>query len=357
MRAPLAALLGLVLLPGLLAAQGAVRADDARDLERLAKLERITDLPPADSVSPAGRTVPAGTTVRGTIVARGAVVVAGRVEGSVVSLGGDVTVSDGGVVTGDALAVGGRVLAPRGEVGGEMRTMSSLPAFGGAPVVADVRTPARRVVDAVRLVAATFGVLLVIAVAVLLFAAPNLDEVVGTLGRRFGRSFWAGLLGQLLILPALVVLLVALAVSVIGILLIPFAIVAYAIAVAGLVTLGFLAVARLVGGALRPARSATPRARALTGLAVGVGLFFAVWLIAALFSWSPLVATVVRAAALAVTWVAVTLGLGATILSRAGTHRKVASGIRPIELAAWQTPTPLTGVAARRRTAAGGEAR
>jgi hypothetical protein len=51
-----------------------------------------------------------------------------------------------------------------------------------------------------------------------------------------------------------------------------------------------------------------------------------------------------------------TLGLGAAILSRAGTHRRVAAGTRPVELASWQTPTPLTGVvAARRPTAAVGE--
>ncbi|MDB4899424.1 MAG: hypothetical protein JWN53_1232, partial [Gemmatimonadetes bacterium] len=44
-------------------------------------------------------------------------------------------------------------------------------------------------------------------------------------------------------------------------------------------------------------------------------------------------------------------GLGAAILSRAGTHRRVASGGRPVELAAWQTPTPITGVVAARRPA------
>ena len=57
------------------------------------------------------------------------------------------------------------------------------------------------------------------------------------------------------------------------------------------------------------------------------------------------------AAAIAASWAALTLGLGAAILSRAGTHRRVASGSRPIELAAWQTPTPVAGVVAARRPA------
>jgi hypothetical protein len=155
----------------------------------------------------------------------------------------------------------------------------------------------------------------------------------------------------------LVLLVVALAVSLIGILLIPFAIVAYAIAVAGLVTLGFLAIARLVGGAVwHSSRDTTDRSRALAALATGLAIFFALWMIAAALAWAPLAATVVRAAALAATWAAMTLGLGSAILSRAGTHRRVVAGAKPVELASWQTPTPLTGVvAARRPTAAGGE--
>ena len=362
MRAPARLLLALLVaapLPvlGRLAAQDSARAGIARDLERLAKAESITGLPSPDSVTLGPRTIPAGTTVKGTVVARGPVVVAGRVEGAAVSLAGDVTVAPGGVVTGDALAVGGRVIAD-GEVGGEMRSVSALPALvaPAAPVV-DPRTPIQRTYDSMKLVAGTFGVLLVIALGVILFAGPNLDEVVATLERQFGRAFWVGLLGQLLILPALVTLLVALAVSVIGILLIPFAIVAYAIAVAGLVTLGFLAVARLVGGAVRRSSpDATARARDLAALALGLALMFSLWMIAAALTWAPLAAVVVRAAALAATWAAMTLGLGSALISRAGTHRRVAAGTRPVELASWQTPTPLTGVvAARRPTAVVGE--
>jgi hypothetical protein len=349
-------------LPALLGAQTAstpqagsrpgAQTDNSRDLERLARVEQIANLPPADSITVGPRRIPAGTTVQGTIVARGPVDVLGVVSGSVVSLAGDVTVHRGGIVRGDALAVGGRVVADSGQVDGEMRSMAALPSLLTAATPAlDTRTPAQRTLGAVRLVAGTFGVLLIIAIGVLLFAGPNLDEVVGTLERQFGKAFWVGLLGQLLILPALVLLIVALAVSIIGILLIPFAIVAYAIAVAGLVTLGFLAVARLVGGALWRSPEVTPRARALGALALGVAVFFVLWTVAALLVWAPLAATVVRAAALAATWAAVTLGLGSAILSRAGTHRRIASGGRAVQLAAWQTPTPITGVVAARRPA------
>ncbi len=345
----------LTLAPAILAAQ---QNSTERDLERLRVGEQIAKLPPADSVAPGAQSIAAGTTVKNTVVARGPVDVYGRVEGSVVSLTGDVNVHRGGVVTGDALAVGGRVNADSGEVDGEMRAMSVLPTLvSHAAAVADLRTPAQRTADSVKSVAGSFAILLIVAVGVFMFAGPNLDEVVSTIQGQFVRSFWYGVLGQLVVLPGLLILIAALALTIIGILLIPFAVVAYGIAVAGLATLGFLAVSRLVGDGLWRGASASPRGRALTALFVGVSIFFALWLVASLVTWAPFAATVIRAAALAATWAAMTLGLGAAILSRAGTHRRVAGSARPIELASWQTPTPVAGVVAARRTSGIREAR
>ncbi len=341
----------LTLVPAMLAAQQPALKSAGGDLERLRVGEQIAVLPPADSVAPGARTVAAGTTVNRTIVARGPVDVYGRVEGTVVSLAGDVNVHRGGVITGDALAVGGRVNADSGEVDGEMRAMSVLPTLvSHSAALADQRTPARRTADSVKSVAGSFAILLIIAVGVFLFAGPNLDEVVSTIQGRYVRSFWYGVLGQVLVLPGLLVLIVALALTIIGILLIPFAVVAYGIAVAGIATLGFLAVTRLVGDGLWRGGSASPRGRTLTALFVGVSIFFALWLVASLVTWAPFAATIIRAAALAATWAAMTLGLGAAILSRAGTHRRVSGSARPLELAAWQTPTPVAGVVAARRT-------
>jgi hypothetical protein len=341
----------LLVVPSLLAAQQAPRSPNERDLERLRVGEQIAKLPPADSVAPGARSVAAGTIVKGTIVARGPVDVFGRVEGSVVSLTGDVNVHRGGVVTGDALAVGGRVTADSGEVDGEMRAMTVLPAaISPAAALADQRTVAQRTADSVKTVAGSFAILLIIAVGVFLFAGPNLDEVVSAIQSQFARAFWYGVLGQLLVLPGLLVLICALALTIIGILLIPFAVVAYGIAVAGLATLGFLAVCRLIGDGLWRGGTASPRGRALAALFVGVSVFLALWLVASLLMSAPYAAAIIRAAAVAATWAAMTLGLGAAILSRAGTHRRVSGTTRPIELAAWQTPTPVAGVVAARRT-------
>jgi hypothetical protein len=141
---------------------------------------------------------------------------------------------------------------------------------------------------------------------------------------------------------------------VVGILLIPFAIVAYAVALAGVLTLGFLAVARFTGAAItggsrapegRPVRGASLRA-----LLVGLVLYLGLWIAAAAFAWSPLVGSLLRAAAVAVTWVAITLGLGALVASRVALRRvqsaEVGGSADPM---IWQTPTPVTGVAAARR--------
>lgn len=343
----------LSFLPGALIAQAASSADLSRDLDRLAQGERITGLPPASQVTDGPRSIAASTVETRTIVARGPIDIFGRVDGSVISLKGDVTVHAGGSVGGDAISVGGRVNADSGKVLGEIRTMSSLPTvFGANAVVADTRTSAQRTMDAAKLVCGTFAMVLVIALGVLLFAGPNLDEVAATIESQFVKAFWYGVVGQLVALPGLLVVIVALALSIIGILLIPFGIVAYAIAAAGLATLGFLAVTRLIGGAVWRDATASARSRTLGALAAGIAIFFVLWMVAALFTWAPLAATVVRAAALAATWAALTLGLGAAILSRAGTHRRIAGATagRPVELAAWQTPTPVAGVVAARRT-------
>jgi hypothetical protein len=50
-------------------------------------------------------------------------------------------------------------------------------------------------------------------------------------------------------------------------------------------------------------------------------------------------------------WVALTFGLGATILTRAGTVREgeTTKPARSMDDLSWQTPTPVTGVVAARR--------
>ena len=99
-----------------LAAQASSTADVGQALQQLAKGEQISGLPPADSVSPGARTIPRRLDRQRHHRGPRPVDVVGTVEGSVVSLGSDVTVRRGGHVTGDAVSVGGRVLADSGIV-------------------------------------------------------------------------------------------------------------------------------------------------------------------------------------------------------------------------------------------------
>jgi hypothetical protein len=326
---------------------------------RLIRLD--AHVPPADSFLIGGRTVSAGETVRGVIaVARGPLEVRGRVEGNALALHGDIVVQPGGVITGDAVAIGGHVRARGGIVGGDIKSVSGLfPISSGSGRAEAVGAGATW--QAIKVVLGWFAILLVIGIGVLVFAEPALDSVVEALHQRFGRAFWYGLLAQLATIPALLVILLALVLTVVGILLIPFAVVAYVVALAGLLTLGFLAVARFTGAALartpittraRSGPGVPARGASLRPLIVGLVFYLGLWLAAAAFTWSPLIGSILRAAALAVTWVAVTLGLGAVVASRLVAWRpQSARAAAPgaADPMVWQTPTPVTGVAAARR--------
>jgi uncharacterized Zn-binding protein involved in type VI secretion len=321
------------------------------------RLMRLDDhVPPADSFIIGGRVVAPGETVRGVVaVARGSLEVRGRIDGNALALHGDIIVHPGGVIRGDAVAIGGHVRARGGVVEGDIRSVSGLLPIHSRSERQEV-AGAAATWQAMKVVLGWLAILLVIGIGVLVFAEPTLDPVVEALHHRFGRAFWYGLAAQLAAIPALLIILLGLALTVVGILLIPFAIVAYAVALAGVLTLGFLAVARLTGAAITGgARSAarTPvRGASLRALVVGLVLYLGLWLAAAAFTWSPLVGSILRAAALAVTWVATTLGLGAIITSRVAAWRPRSAGTAAGGAAdplVWQTPTPVTGVAAARR--------
>jgi hypothetical protein len=106
-------------------------------------------------------------------------------------------------------------------------------------------------------------------------------------------------------------------------------------------------------------------------LVLGIAFFMGLWMLAALLTPLPAAASAARAVAFAITWAAATVGLGATILSRAGARnrafenrqavaRSFAEARRVLEDEAlapaappppgWQTPTPVSGVVAARRS-------
>ncbi len=310
--------------------------------------------PRSDSLTLGGRVIPAGTTVTGpVVVAGGDLDVRGTITGSAVAIAGDVVVHAGGKITGDAIAAFGEVSLDGGTISGAMRSMTGM---WGQSLRSTLRgdgiAPSRR--SPLQFALGWFGVMLLIGLGVLVFASSYLNGVVDVLQESFWRSFFVGIAGEVGILPAVLLLVVGLAITIIGALLIPFAVVAFVLAVAGLATLGFIAVAQLTGGSIgtRAAERLTPRGGALRAVLLGVTLYMGLWIVASALGFIPAAGTILRVIAMLVTYVAVTAGFGAALLSRGGTRRDGAVLQAPapaMDAASWQTPTPVTGVVAARR--------
>ena len=307
-----------------------------------------------DTLRFGGRVIEAGDSVAGPVlVVAGDLRVRGTVTGSAVVIGGDLIVEPGGRVTGDVIAALGSVRNDGGTIGGNIRAFHDAFTFGSAARREDREFARRDTGGALSLSLGWLTIVLVLGIGVLVFAGGYLEGVADVLQRSFWRSFFVGLAGELGVIPALILLICGLAITIVGILLIPFAIVAYVLAVAGLFTLGFLAMARLTGGGIGGSaeRQLSAKGSALRGLVIGIALYLGMWVVAALFQWSPIVSGMLRGIALAITYVAATAGFGAAILSRGGTRRDVAEPVAaaPADQASWQTPTPITGVRAARR--------
>lgn len=204
----------------------------------------------------------------------------------------------------------------------------------------------------VRNIVAVFIALAMIGFGTVFFARRYVEVIADTASNAFGRSLVVGLLGQLLLLPTLAMLIVGLIFTIVGILLLPFAIIAFIVAVAAAALGGYLAVAHAVGETWTRRRMAsgafvrhpTAYGYVFTGLVGLLGL----WAAAALFGWAGPVVYVFQAAAFIVTWLAATVGFGAVLLSRAGL-RETFAGRHAGELSdeyLWATP-PATPAAPR----------
>jgi hypothetical protein len=332
------------------AAQEPNRPTLEAEISRLRASGEVADLPPDGSIARGGRVIAAGETVLGTVaVAGGDLVVEGEIDGSAVAIHGNVVVRAGGHVTGDAVAIAGRVRDEGGLIDGEMRALSA-PSAAAAGAASATRSTG----SALRMALGWAAVLMILGLGILVFARPTLDSVVESIEQRFGRAFAYGFLAQVAAVPLLLVLLVALGLTIIGILLIPFAAVAYVITLCGLLALGVVAVARFLGGALLGIDSAREASRGagIRAMLLGLMMILAPWIAAAIFAWSPLTSSILRAAAVAVSWVALTVGLGAVVASRVALRRGAADTEKMLadDPMKWQTPTPITGVAAARRT-------
>ncbi|MCU0619014.1 MAG: hypothetical protein MUF40_03795 [Gemmatimonadaceae bacterium] len=227
------------------------------------------------------------------------------------------------------------------------------------------------VVAALKQSAALIALLVILALALLIKAGEPLRRVRSALAENVTTALAVGVAVQLAWLPALLLASAALALTLLGILLVPFLAVGWIALTIGLVVLGLAGVAEMIGAALgrRGRRGLSERGARLQALVTGLMLLAAPWLLAALLHDVPLAAGIVRALGVGLLWVAMTAGLGAVVRTRAGTRhhdepwgikRATPSGVAvapPSSPSDWVTPTPITGVVAAKRPALAGRDR
>ena len=288
--------------------------------------------------------IESGETVDGDVaLLDGELTIAGDVTGDVLVLDGDLVLEPDASVEGDVLQVGGSVTNRGGRIGGELvsvggedlirREMEE--AFGEAPEAdrdswEERYGPDRGIgwtiwdnlrdgFNKLSLTISFFIVLAIVGAIPLYFAREELDVTAGTVRHSFVRSFLLGLAGQVLFLPALVVL----AVGVLTIPLIPVFMLAVALAfVGGYVAVGY-AVGELIGERgydWLQRFGSSPYRTLLIGLAALQILYVVISFLDLFGGVTGPLYGLTWAGATTVTWVAFTAGFGAVALSYAGTR-------------------------------------
>jgi hypothetical protein len=299
-------------------------------------------------------TIGSGETINGNLLLlRGNANVYGILNGNLATVDGNIVVHPGAVVTGDVLALGGAIQDAGGEIRGEIRTLS--PVIPGTtvaiPPVSGVQLFFRNLAG----VSGVFLTLVALGFGLVLFGRPNLEVVADTVSHTFGRSFVVGLLAEMLLLPTFGMLVVGLLLSVVGVLLIPFAVLAYGLLLLLGVVGGYLAVAHALGESYTRRRLALGMSATSPNsyryVMVGLALMMAFWGGWVLFGWVPIAGTMIKVAAVLVTWLLATVGFGATLLSRAGVRESFTGRLLPPEALTdeYLWATPQFGVPAAKR--------
>jgi hypothetical protein len=261
--------------------------------------------------------LPAGETAHGpVIVLGGTATIDGHADDDVVVLGGRVRVGPEAVVDGEVVTVGGEAdVDPHARVqGGVDATVVRFPDIDG-----NWGSLPRGWFTGVALVATVFRLLLVLVVASMLtLVAPGfVRRIAWRASEGVASSAAIGFVCEVAFIPVLVVVVVALAISIVGIPLI--AAMPFVIGAAGLAgTAGFTAVAARVGARVRGTTVEESRALFID-MVIGFALISAMTVFArfAAFGvlWDNPVTWSVSAAGLLIEYVVWTIGIGAACAS------------------------------------------
>ena len=243
-------------------------------------------------------TVEAGQKVHSVVTIGGQITVSGAVEKSVVAVGGSVVLTKTAVVKGSVVSLGGVIVMARdAKVGGELTEINSNNLYETMTTALSSEWEGWSWIFAV-ISLSIFVVILVLALLIAALLPKPVRIVSEAIRENTFKVILCGILGLVLIAP----LALLLTISIVGIALIPLEV----IFVVCSVLLGFIAVGQLIGAkVLRLLKRPEPGIVRETfwGLVI-------LWLI----GWIPYVGWMVKA-------IAIVIGLGATLVSRFGTHR------------------------------------
>jgi len=248
------------------------------------------------------------------VVVGGQITVKGTVTGSVTAVGGDILVASTGVIEGDVVSIGGDIKKETGGVIRGKRFRTFLPKIFLTP--SSVLSQFQGLAFFARIIKILF--LLFLGIVVISIAPKNVAKVKEKIRQDFLKSALVGFAGEILILPIFILLIV----TIIGI---PVAILVEPLLILGALILGYTGISYFIGEKLREGTSLKPDTPIMT-LVIGILAVESVLLLArvvGLFGhiFSPL-SWILTFIGWMFLYVVVTVGFGASILTRLGTRPK-----------------------------------
>ena len=250
--------------------------------------------------------VEAGHKVRNVVAIGGQITVSGAVENNIVAVGGSVVLTKTAFVGGNVASLGGVIVMARdSQVGGSLTEINSSNLYDTLTTALSAEWEGWSWIFAV-ISLAIFLVIMVLALLIVALLPKPVRVVADEISENTFKVVLCGLLGLVLIAP----LALLLTISVVGIALIPLEV----IVVVCSVLLGFIAVGQLVG---RKFYQLLKRPNPGMIRETFWGLII-LWLI----GWLPYIGWMTKA-------VAIVIGLGATLVTRFGTHQSWKSSAPP----------------------------
>jgi len=260
--------------------------------------------------------LPAGATAREPIVIiAGSATINGRAEDDVVVVGGTLRVGPTAVIRGDVVAIGGEaIIDPAAQISGEVDQTAIVGPdwdFGGL----DWGTPGWWATFAFGATLLRLGIVLSVALLLTVVAPDWINSIARRASSAPLGSAAIGVAGQVLFVPGLIAVTIALVVSIVGILLLvafPFV-----LGAAGLLWVaGYAAVAANIGSRLRGREAGVSSGAPILDVLIGFALLSGLTLVAhtaAIGSGSSPLIWMLRGSGWLVEWMAWTVGLGAAL--------------------------------------------